>query len=333
MSLRRKILLLGIAVSSLLAVELLLGGLGLGLPYRAIVTLVGMAAIGWAARREVNRLLVDLDAIRNAIDDTARGQFESPITDAHTDETAELAEAVRVLRERLAEMGRRLVEALRIESLNVLGSILVHDMKNLSFRLHALSQNLAANYDDPAFRDSLVRTLDDTTEKMDQMVRRFREEKQIVIVKIRVNLNDIVHSAVGNLRRDAAEIRVTEQYGELPLIWADTLLVENAIFNIAENACDAMPGGGRLVVRTQLVENAGNSHRKVVIDIADTGLGMSEAFIRNELFAPFVTTKPRGLGLGLYTCRQIIEMHDGEVHVRSEPGRGTVFSVYLPITD
>jgi len=333
MSLRRKILLLGAGVLCLLVLEVLLGGLGLTLPYRVIVTLVGAAAMGWLVARELNRLMADLAALRGAIDETARAQFDHPMIDPSAPETAEVAQALRGLRVRLADMGPRLVEALRIESLNILGSILVHDMKNLSFRLHCLSQNIAANYDDPAFRDSLVRTLDDTTEKMDQMVHRFREQKKMVIVKIRVNLNDVVHSAVRNLRRDDAQIRVTEQYGELPLIWADAPLVENALFNIAENACDAMPGGGRLVVRTKLVENPGNSHRKVIIDIADTGSGMSEAFIRNDLFAPFVTTKPRGLGLGLYTSRQIIQMHDGEVHVSSEPGRGTVFSVSLPVTD
>ena len=70
-----------------------------------------------------------------------------------------------------------------------------------------------------------------------------------------------------------------------------------------------------------------------IVEIADTGIGISEEFIEKDLFAPFVTTKPRGLGLGLYTCRQIVHMHDGEIRVRSELGRGTVFSIYLPITD
>ncbi len=73
--------------------------------------------------------------------------------------------------------------------------------------------------------------------------------------------------------------------------------------------------------------------RFAVVEIADTGTGISEEFIQKDLFAPFVTTKPRGLGLGLYTCQQIIQMHNGEIRVRSELGRGTVFSVYLPITD
>ncbi len=155
----------------------------------------------------------------------------------------------------------------------------------------------------------------------------------MVIVKIPVNLNEIVRSAVINLQREAAGIRFNEQYGELPTVWADALLIENAIFNIAENARDAMPAGGWLYVRTQVYDTVNGGGRLAIIDIADTGTGMSEDFIRRDLFAPFVTTKPRGLGLGLYTCRQIIQMHDGKIEVSSRPGRGSVFTIYLPITE
>ena len=111
------------------------------------------------------------------------------------------------------------------------------------------------------------------------------------------------------------------------------MLLENAIYNVAENAREAMRRGGLLAVRTRLVASDANGSSQAVVEIADTGPGMSEEFIRKDLFAPFVTTKPRGLGLGLYTCRQIISMHDGEIKVRSEPGRGTIFSIHLPITD
>lgn len=333
MSLRRKILLLSAAALALPLIELLLSGCGLTLRYRAAFVLLGVGAISLVGARELTRAISDLGVIRRAISDTARGEFESPIPVSRTDEAEALAKDVREMRERLAELGRRLVESLRIESLNILGSILVHDMKNLSFRLRCLSQNLTANYGDPAFRESLVRTLNDTTEKMDQMVRRFRERKELVVVKIRLDLNEVVRSALGNVRRDAAGIRISEQYTELPSLWADPMLIENAVFNLVENARDAMPRGGHLAVRTRVVNPSDNGHRYVAIEIADTGIGMSEQFIQHHLFAPFATTKPRGLGLGLYTCQQIIQMHDGKIQVRSEPERGTIFSVYLPVTD
>jgi len=333
MSTRRRIFLIGGAALVLPIVEIVLSSLGVALPYRVLLAAVGIAAIGFAAVREFRRVFTDLGAIRSAIDDTARGEFDSPIRVSRRDEVGALADAVLTMRDRLAEMSRRLVESLRFESLNILGSILVHDMKNLSFRLRAVGQNLEANYTDPAFRRSLVNALNDTTEKMDRMVRRFRERKEMVVVKIRIDVNELMRGALTGVRRDARRIRITEEYGELPLIWADAMLLENALFNIVDNARDAMPRGGRLAVRTRLVEDTENGHRHALIEIGDTGGGMSEEFIRNELFAPFVTTKPRGLGLGLYTSQQIIRMHDGEIAVHSEPGAGTAFGIYLPITD
>jgi signal transduction histidine kinase len=333
MVLKRETTLLGIAALGLPLLELVLARFGMSLIWRVLVALTGIAIIGFVAVRAQRRLFADLAAIHRAIDETARGEFESAIQVSGTAEAEALAEALRVMRERLAEMGRGLAAAVRMESLNLLGSILVHDMKNLSFRLRSLSQNIAANYADPAFRESLVRTLNETTGQMDQMVHRFRTQKELVTVKVRINLNAVVHSALGNTRRDAAGIRISEQYEEIPLIWADAMLLENAIYNVAENAREAMRRGGLLAVRTRLVAGDANGSSQAVVEIADTGPGMSEEFIRKDLFAPFVTTKPRGLGLGLYTCRQIISMHDGEIKVRSEPGRGTIFSIHLPITD
>jgi signal transduction histidine kinase len=327
MSSRQRITLIGIAALMLPIVELSLDGLGVDLIYRVVIAAGVILLIAIAARRELTRLFSDVTAIRSAIDDTARGEFDSPIRVSRADEVGALADAVRVMRDRLAELSRQLVQSMRIESLNILGSILVHDMKNLSFRLRAASQNIESNYDNPAFRVSLVKTLTDTTDKMDRMIRRFRERKETVVVKIRVDVNDVLRSALAGARRDGRAIRLTEEYGELPLIWADAMLLESALTNIVDNARDAMPRGGHLAVRTGLVNGS------ALIEIGDTGPGLTPEFIRDELFAPFVTTKARGLGLGLYTSNQIIQMHGGAVTVRSEVGVGTVFEVFLPTKD
>jgi len=333
MQLRQKILLLGAGALSLPLVDLLLSAEGVKLRYRVAFALVGIVAAGLAGMRLFSRTLSDLHTIRNAIDETASSQPAGNIEIRRPDEVGLLAEAVRVLRERLTVMNQLLIKSSRIESLNILGSILVHDMKNVSFRLRSLGQNLELNYDEPSFRESLARTLNDTTQQIDQMVRRFREQKDTVIVKLRINLNEVVRSAMKNIWREAGGLRITEEYDEVPLVWADALLVENALYNILTNACDAMPRGGHLAVRTCLIQNTSASFPQVLVEIGDSGSGMSEQFIQDELFAPFVTTKQRGLGLGLYTCQQIIRMHGGSIRVYSELGRGTVFSVYLPVTD
>jgi len=333
MQLRRKMVLLAGGALSLPLIELFLSARAVNLRYRIIFALVGIAGSVVAGMQLFSRALNDLRTIRTAVDETASNQPVRAIEIRGPDEVGMLAEAVRVLRQRLTVMNQLLIKSSRIESLNMLGSILVHDMKNISFRLRCLGQNLEVNYDDPEFRDSLTRTLHDTTQQMDQMVSRFREQEGTVIVKLRINLNEVVRSALDDIRRDAPGIRITEEYDELPSVWADALLLENAVYNILDNACDAMSGDGHLAVRTRLIENVGAAAPQGLVEIADSGTGMPEEFIQNELFAPFVTTKQRGLGLGLYTCQQIIRMHGGNIRVYSELGRGTVFSIYLPVTD
>jgi len=332
MSFRQKTFLLSSLAVGLALLEFCLSALGVGFRYR-FPLLIGFATVVVLLMLQLQGLLFNVKVIRSAIDDTARGDFTKTILVNSRDEIGSLAEAVRNMRGQLAEINQQVVESLRVESLNILGSILVHDMKNYSFRLHTLSGNIDAHYADPGFRDSLVRTLNDTTAQMDRMVKRFREQKEMVIVKIRTDLNEVVHSALLKMRRDGTGIRINEQYQKLPLVWADAMLIESALLCLVENARDAMPRGGLLAVRTLVFQPPDRGTPKAVVEIADTGKGISKEFIEKDLFAPFVTTKRRGLGLGLYTCRQIVLMHDGEIKVRSELGRGTVFSIFLPITD
>ena len=318
--------------AGLALLELFLSAFGVALRYR-FPLLIGIAVVAILLQRQIQNVLARLSTIRSAIDDTARGDFLRPVGVEEKDEIGNLTNAVHIMRRRLSEIGSQMYESLRVESLNILGSILVHDMKNLSFRLHSLSGNIATHYSDPAFRDSMVRTLNDTTAQMDRMVKRFREQKEMVIVKIRTDLNEVVHSALLRMQREQSLIKISEQYGPLPPVWADAMLIESAMCSLIENARDAMPKGGLIAVRTLVVQSDGNGAPLALVEIADTGPGISQEFIARDLFAPFVTTKPRGLGLGLYTCRQIVQMHDGEIRVRSELGRGTVFSILLPMTD
>jgi len=150
-------------------------------------------------------------------------------------------------------------------------------------------------------------------------VRRLRREP--------ANLNEQVHRVLGFFAPKAAEagIEVVDYLAsDLPSVLLDREAFHGALLNLVLNAEQAMPGGGQLVVRTY---PHGDS---VALDLIDTGGGMDPKTAA-QVFDAFFSTKPGGSGLGLPTARKIIEAHDGQITVQSEQGRGTKFSIRLPV--
>jgi signal transduction histidine kinase len=110
---------------------------------------------------------------------------------------------------------------------------------------------------------------------------------------------------------------------DLPLIEADGEKLKQVLFNLCKNAVEAMPAGGTLTVRAR------NAGAQVSLEVSDTGVGIPEGV---DVFAPFLTTKDRGTGLGLTIVRQIVAAHKGTLTYHSTPGQGTTFTVTLPVT-
>ncbi|MBN9122933.1 MAG: PAS domain-containing protein, partial [Planctomycetes bacterium] len=154
----------------------------------------------------------------------------------------------------------------------------------------------------------------------------------------RADLNAAVSGCEGMLRKLVGPnvelvVRLDPAAGFVPL---DTGRVEQVVMNLAVNARDAMPGGGRLAIETAVTNVAVGSagapaERFAVVRVADTGHGMDAATL-SRAFEPFFTTKPagRGTGLGLSTVLDLARGVGGDVRAESEPGRGTEFRVYLP---
>jgi len=145
------------------------------------------------------------------------------------------------------------------------------------------------------------------------------------------------------LRLIREDIEFTCRYGAGALtVMADSGQIEQAIMNLVTNARDAMPAGGRLMIEANLVrldKDFVNAHgygvlgEFALISISDTGIGMDET-TKARIFEPFFTTKEqgKGTGLGLSIVYGIIKKHDGFITVYSEPGKGTTFRIYLPVS-
>lgn len=144
-----------------------------------------------------------------------------------------------------------------------------------------------------------------------------------VVELIRSTVNLVTHQKRGNSVEFAIEAET-----DIPLINADAGQIQQALIALATNAIDAMPDGGRLTI------HASGSGKRVSIKVEDTGIGI-EASDLSKIFEPFFTTKEvgKGTGLGLAVCYGIVTDHGGRLSVRSNPGRGTTFTILLPAAD
>ena len=148
-----------------------------------------------------------------------------------------------------------------------------------------------------------------------------------------LDINELIVNTHRMLRRLIGE--------ELGLITADRIQIEQVLINLAINARDAMPNGGKLTIETSnaTLDQADSLPQSEVapgdyvrLAVTDDGAGMTEE-VRARIFEPFFTTKANGTGLGLSTSGAIVRQHGGHISVWSEPGKGTSFEVYLPRTD
>ena len=140
------------------------------------------------------------------------------------------------------------------------------------------------------------------------------------------DLNELVRETLGRLNR-APNVELTNELQPLPRVRVDREQIQGVVTNLVLNAQEAVGRGGQVQVRTE--QNDGY----VVLSVADNGCGMTPAFVAEKLFRPFQSTKKRGLGIGLFQSRTIVQAHGGRLQVESELGKGTTFQVSLPVGD
>ena len=154
-----------------------------------------------------------------------------------------------------------------------------------------------------------------------------RRELVDILVPIRKALSMVEQRSRSN------SVRIEDRLGDAILkVRANAGEIEEVFLNLFLNALDAMPGGGVLTMSTAIRNNGSQAAPSVEVAVADTGIGIPPE-IQGEIFEPFFTSKEeeRGTGLGLAICLGIIRSHGGTIAVESEPGRGTGFTVRLPL--
>jgi signal transduction histidine kinase len=216
-----------------------------------------------------------------------------------------------------------------------LDRVLLHDIRNMSFRLRMLLDNLEENYADPDFRRSVRDLLAATVDRLESIAGRFQTHEDAILVKISLDANEVLRSIAGLAtngggrgRAAAALPSLALALGDLPEIWADPDFLRDAFASLLDNALEAAGPHGKVVVRSFASRPRGRA--RVTVDFIDNGQGMSPEFVRERLLSPFGTTKQNGVGLGLYTAVRIVRYHRGTVRILSAPGGGTVVRLTFP---
>ncbi|MBE0656226.1 MAG: PEP-CTERM system histidine kinase PrsK [Bryobacteraceae bacterium] len=214
-----------------------------------------------------------------------------------------------------------------MEAFRTMSAFFVHDLKNAAASLNLLLKNLPVHFDDPAFRQDALRAVGNSARRIDDLIGGLSALRQQPRIKLAdADLNQVVLEALDELG-GMGEVDLERELEPLPAILADREQLRSVVTNLVLNARDAVEPRGWIRVRTK------QDGRSVVLSVTDNGYGMSEAFVRDSLFRPFQTTKKRGLGIGMFQTRMIVEAHGGSIRVESETGKGSTFWVSLPIKE
>jgi PAS domain S-box-containing protein len=264
--------------------------------------------------------------------------------------TAQLEKAVRDLKKESAERSRAeaaLRQAQKMEAVGQLTGGIAHDFNNMLTgiigAIDLMRRRIASNRleDLDRFMDAAATSANRAASLTARLLafsrRQSLDSKPTDINALVRSLTDLLHHTVNE------DIEISIATAEVPAAVVDANQLENAILNLAINARDAMPGGGKLAVETSVVdldEAYSKIHpgvtpgRYVVVAVSDTGVGMTAELVE-QAFDPFFTTKPigQGTGLGLSMVYGFARQSNGQVHIHSTPGQGTSVKIYLPAAD
>lgn len=216
-------------------------------------------------------------------------------------------------------------EAQRFDEFNRRIAFVMHDIKNLASQLSLLASNAEKHAENPAFREDMILTLRNSTDKLQALLTRLsRYGAHGGTEKQSLELAAVVDRVIGQYRGKHEVIAITR---EVTRVEANAEALEQALVHLVQNAIEA--SGPSSPVFIDLRQEPGNA----IIEVVDSGCGMSAEFIRTRLFKPFHSSKPGGFGIGAFEAREMVRAMGGRLDVESREGLGTRFVLRLPTSE
>jgi nitrogen fixation/metabolism regulation signal transduction histidine kinase len=290
-----------------------------------IIFVILMTIIGlWGGRQIVGPIRELMRGTRAV----SMGDLNQRVQVKTRDEFSELGQSFNRMTGELLKLQEEIRRNERAVTFGKIASGLVHDLKHPIKSIENSSKLVLKVYDDPHYRETFHKTVN----REFANINRFLDDLHnlthpIPMTPISLNINKAINEVIEGYRRDAERngVRIFRQLKRNSLrISADRFAIARVLKNLILNAIEAMPQGGDLTVKTK------TAGQWMEIGIQDTGCGIPRERL-GMIFEDYVTTKRKGLGLGLAISRKIVQDLNGSIEVESEPGKGTTFTLKFPL--
>jgi len=272
-----------------------------------------------------------LERVTEGVEAIAKGKLDHRIDLQSSDDLRPLADNLGLMTKQLRDQIAREAETKQFQSFVRLSAILTHDLKNAIEALSLTVANMEWHFDNKQFRADAMKSVTGATNNLRALVARLTnpvttlsgEHKRPQPVDLVPMLRQVI-SIIAEPARGKHEIKIDLPESLFALV--DIERMNKVVENLIINALEAM----NMEKGTLSIAAGTTDEGKPFFSVSDTGAGMSPRFIKEKLFRPFATTKKRGVGLGLYTCREVVVANGGSIEVDSQEGAGTTFRVVLP---
>ena len=262
----------------------------------------------------------------------ATGFLTNTLAAAHREQSRKfktVAEQLAVANKNLSEAEAAMRRSERLAALGQLSAGLAHELRNPLGTIKASAEMLTRSVpEENEVAREVAGFISTEVDRTNLLVTRFLEFARPLRLRLApVDLTHAVDSAVANLDRNSPHYEVTVYKNFAPEIgpmMVDADLMERVFYNLLLNAAQATPAGGAITIKTRLAGDVAE------ISVIDRGSGIEPKHLES-IFNPFFTTKPEGVGLGLAIVSKIVDEHGGKMTVESEPGKGSIFRVHLPL--
>lgn len=231
------------------------------------------------------------------------------------------------------ELENKVRQADKLVALGTMAAGMAHEIKNPLSSMKVISQLFEKKYDDPEFRRRFTEIIPREIGRIDRIVESLlgfarATAPKFELISVEALIEETLKFFDDNIARTG--VKVARDYSPVPHIVGDPGQLSQVFSNLILNAIQAMPAGGELGIAIREGKKREGVLENIVVRISDTGHGIPKEHLK-KLFDPFFTTKHGGTGLGLTIAHSVVDGHGGSVDVASESGKGTTFTVTLPL--